>query len=113
MPAQTEYQMKNKSAVEHVDPDPSPQTKEPAQKKAVNLLKDMDTDNISDNASNYTMFLVNSTNARATQQQNQDQKRLCGSGDGYVARVATTASHKTQTDAVFSGFAPEGTSETL
>lgn len=28
------------------------------QSQAVNLLNDLDTDNISDNASNYTMFLL-------------------------------------------------------
>lgn len=70
MPAQTENQINKKAAVEHTESQPSPQAKEPTYKKAVNLLKDMDTDNISDNASNYTMFLVNSTNPRAAQQQN-------------------------------------------
>lgn len=41
---------------------------EATKSKVVNMLNELDTDNISDNASNYTMFLLNQTNPHSNTQ---------------------------------------------
>ena len=61
--AKTENEIPQRLITEQNDNSPPDQNdNEGTKSKVVNLLNDMDTDNISDNASNYTMFLKGHNN---------------------------------------------------